>query len=120
MYGVPQDLDLSAFREAELERVDLGQYILHLRFGADASPIIAIEGHWELRASDGRLLDQQMEPAERDAYRLHVLLGRTVIGTEINAPESFLLRFDSGHTLRIFDRSRDYESFSIQPGDIYV
>jgi hypothetical protein len=30
------------------------------------------------------------------------------------------LRFDNGYTLRVFDHSTQYESFSIQPGDIYV
>jgi hypothetical protein len=120
MHGVPEDLDLSPFREAELERIDLGQFILHLRFAAESSPVISVEGHWELRAPDGSLLDCQMEPLEREAYRLHVLLGHMVIDTEVDAPDSFLLRFDTDHTLRIFDRSRQYESFSIEPGGVYV
>jgi hypothetical protein len=120
LHGVPTDLDLTPFHGAMLDRVDLGPFILHLRFAAEASPVISIEGDWELRDAAGRVLDRQMEPAARDAYRLHVLLGRTVASTEVDAPESFLLRFDSGHTLRVFDRSRQYESFAIQPGDIYV
>jgi hypothetical protein len=120
LYGVPSDLDLSPFRRAILERIDLGQFILHLRFAADAEPTISIEGDWELRGPDGGLIDRQMEPASRDAYRIHVLLGKTVESTEVRPPESFRLRFDSGHMLEVFDRSRQYESFSIRPGDIFV
>jgi hypothetical protein len=120
LHGVPPDLDLRPFHGATLERVDISRFILHLRFAAEAAPVISIEGDWELRGPDGRIVDRQTEPADRDAYRLHVLLGRTVAATEVDAPESFLLRFDSGHALRVFDRSRQYESFSIQPGDIYV
>jgi hypothetical protein len=31
-----------------------------------------------------------------------------------------LARIDTGHTLRIFDSSRLYESFSIEPPGVYV
>jgi len=120
MHGVPADLDLSQFVGAELARIDLGQFILHFRFAAEASPVIAVEGHWELRAPDGGLLDRQIDPADRDAYRIHVLLGRTVVGTEVDPPASFALLFDAGHTLRIFDSSRLYESFAIEPPGVYV
>jgi hypothetical protein len=120
LYGVPEDLDLSAFRAATLDSIELGRYIFHLRFSMEPPAMISIEGDWELRDSAGRLLDQQMEPQDRDAYRIHVLLGCAVSDFEVDAPESFLLRFDSGHTLRIFDRSPQYESFSIQPGNIIV
>ena len=120
MYGVPADLDLSGFVGAVLERIDLGQFILHFRFSADPERVISVEGDWELRAPNSALLDHQMEPAVREAYRLHVLLGQSVTGYVVNSPASFVLAFDNGHTLRVFDRSREYESFSIQPGDIYV
>ena len=49
-------------------------------------------------------------------YRVHVLLDRTVTKTEVNAPHSFALTFDSGHRLVVFDNSRQYESFHRSPG----
>ena len=82
--------------------------------------MISVEGDWELRAPSGAVLDHQMDPAARDAYRLHALLGQSVTGYVVDAPTSFALAFEKGHTLRVFDRSREYESFSIQPGDILV
>ncbi len=120
MHGVPEDLDLTPFHGAPLERIGLGTYIIDLGFGSDVGAQISIEGYWEPRAPDGSVLDHQIEPQQREAYRLHVLLGRSVTATEVSAPDSFLLRFDSGHELHVFDRTRMYESFSIQPGDFYV
>ena len=120
MYGVPVDLDLGQFHGAMLERIDLGIYIVHFRFAAEPTAIISVEGDWQLIGPDGRILDQQEEPSEREAFRIHVLLGRQVVASEVSAPEWFSLTFDSGHHLRVYDRSVQYESFSIQPGDIYI
>lgn len=58
--------------------------------------------------------------AERDAYRLHVLLGKSVESYAVDAPRSFSLQLESGYVLTIFDDSRHYESFSIQPGDLFI
>jgi hypothetical protein len=120
VYGVPADLDLSPFVGAIVERVDLGQFILHFRFAMDPPGVIGVEGDWELRAPDGHVLDQQMDAAAREAYRLHTLLGQRVSGYAIDPPTSFVLTFERGHTLRVFDSSHEYESCSIQPGDIYI
>jgi hypothetical protein len=104
-----------------LERLDLGIHILHFRFAtAEPEAVISVEGDWELRDAAGQLLDRRMEPGERDVLRLHVLVGRTVVATRVHPPEFFSLRFDSGHTLHVFDSSREYESFQIEPGGIIV
>jgi len=120
MHGVPADLDLSGFMGAIIERIDLGQFILHFRFAAEPARVIGVEGDWEFRAPNGDLLDHQMDPSNRDTYRLHLLLGKEVTGHVVDAPLSFTLAFGSGHTLRIYDRSREYESFSIEPPGIYI
>ena len=120
MYGVPAHLNLSAFHGATLDQIALGAFDLQFHFSGAAHPHIGVEGHWELRGPDGVVLDQQMENAERTAYRLHVLLGRTVTASDVDPPRSFALTFDNGHVLRVFDDSPEYESFSIQPGDVFV
>ena len=120
MHGVPHDLDLAPFRGAHLERIDLGPYIIHFRFAADPiSPTLSVEGPWELRDAAGRLLDSQQEPSAREAYRLHVLLMRAVTATEVQAPDSIVLRFDGGYVLTVSDQPQ-YESFSIQPGNVFI
>ena len=118
MYGVPANLDLKFLHGAELTLVGLGLYRIHLHFHPEG--IITIEGDWELRDETDILIDQDSWGPGREPYQLHKLLGRCVKATEVAAPESFELRFDSGHVLRVFDNSPEYESFSIQPGNIFV
>jgi hypothetical protein len=81
---------------------------------------ISVEGRWELRDAAASLLDEMKPNAERDALYLHVLLAKIVDGFSLDAPRSFSLCFESGHVLTIFDDSSQYESFSIQPGDVFV
>jgi hypothetical protein len=119
MHGVPADLDLSKFRAATLIQICIGENQIQFHFHPEGS--ISVEGHWELRDSTGVLVDESIDRnSERDALRAHVLLGKIVEGYSINAPDSFELQFDSGHSLAVFDDSKQYESFSIQPGVIYV
>jgi hypothetical protein len=127
MYGVPEDLDLSAFDDAMLVQICLGEDRIQFSFqGVDSmyadteSPEIVVEGEWELRDSSGEMMDQSEDNDERESYKLHRLLGAMVVGHGVDAPHSFMLRFDSGDELRVFDSSEDQESFAIQPGDIVV
>jgi hypothetical protein len=118
MYGVPADLDLSIFQRALLIQVSIGEFQIQLHF--QPTGCISVEGKWELTDSTGKLIDTAKPNEERDGFRLHVLLGKTVEHSFVNAPRSFSLQFESGYMLTIFDDSREYESFSIQPGDIFV
>ena len=120
MHGVPSDLGLSPFVGATLERIDLGKWILHFHFAMQPAGIISIEGHWELLDREGQLIDGQQEPSERDAYRVHHLLLQDVTAVEVHAPQWFSLTFDNGMVLKVYDDSTQYESFSIQPGNIYI
>jgi hypothetical protein len=118
MYGVPADLDLSHFTNAVLIRLCLGEYQVQFHFHPLGS--ISVEGKWELRDASGSVMDGMDRKALGDAIYAHRLLGKCVIGGSLDAPRSFSLRFESGDVLTIYDDSREYESFSIQPGDIFV
>lgn len=118
MYGVPAGLDLTRFIDATLESVCLGQF--HVQFHFDPVASIGIDGDWELRGPDGVIVDQTQDNANRDAYRVHKLLGKRVVRTSIDSPRSLTLYFESGHELWVFDSSEQFESFSIQPGDIFI
>ena len=120
MHGVPVELDLAPFHGTTLDSIVLAQYIVYFGFDAPQLTHIGVEGGWELRDANGQMLDRQMPPEEREAYRVHLLLGCQVTGSAVTAPESVVLHFDSGHSLRIFDGSPQYESFHIQPGDLHV
>lgn len=120
MHGVPRDLNLSIFVGANLQRIDLGKWIIHFQFDSKPPGTIGVEGNWELIGSAGRVIDRQMEPAQRECYRVHHLLLQDVVSRELHAPEWFALTFENGMVLKIYDDSQQYESFSIQPGDIFV
>lgn len=118
MYGVPNWLDLSFLRGSELIQVCLGvhqvQFIFH-PLGA-----IAVEGGWQLLGADGSVLDRS-EPAPRVlAFQLHRLLGQRVARAQVDPPTSVAVQFEGGEVLRVFDSSKEHESFTIQPGDIVV
>lgn len=68
----------------------------------------------------GNCIDRDSYGPERTACHVHRLLGQKVAHTELNAPVWFELCFDRGDVLRIRDDSNQYESFSIQPGNIFV
>ena len=118
MYGVPADLDLSHLRSAVLIQLCLGEYQVQFHFHPLGS--ISVEGKWELRDASGTVVDGMDRKARGDAIYAHRLLGKRVTGASLDAPRSLSLRFESGDVLTIYDDSREYESFSIQPGDIFV
>src|SRR5436305_86446 len=109
MHGVPADLDLSIFRGATLTQLAIGEFQVQFRF--DPEGIISVEGKWELRSASGEVVDAAAETASRDAnavrdaYRLHVILGKAIESSVIDAPHSFSLRFTTGHVLTVFDDS---------------
>ncbi len=129
MYGVPADLDLTPFIGAYLTQICLGPFDLNFRFSSGTSSGIAIsvEGSWSLTDANGNILDESdgrvgEAPGNRSrgGWRLRDLLADTVESGQVDPPRSFSLSFASGRNLTIFDDDDQYESFSIQPGDIHV
>jgi hypothetical protein len=119
MYGVPKELNLKRFHGATLSQICIGEFQQQFHF-LDPELIISVEGDWQIKDAAGAIIDRNMENDHRDAYRAHGLLGRILVAHEVNAPKSFTLRFDNGWLLVVFDNSPQYESFSIQPGDIFI
>ena len=118
MHGVPKDLDLSIFVGKALSLVGIGEHQVSFHFHPEG--LVTVEGDWEARGPDGNVIDRSMENSQRTEYRVHRLLGHEVVASEIDAPRSFSLNFSNGVVLQVFDNSKEYESFSIQPGDVYV
>lgn len=106
MHGVPSDLDLTCFAGATLVRIVRLETQVDFMFEPQAC--VSVEGQWAVRSPDG-----QTQGAD-------VLRGLRVTGTQIKAPRSFILEFEENYSLEIFDSSEQYESFSIQPGNIFV
>ncbi|MDZ4783064.1 MAG: hypothetical protein SGJ19_22695 [Planctomycetia bacterium] len=118
MYGVPADLPVQRFVGDFLTQVRIGKHDIQFAFGQSGT--VSVWGHWELVDSGGNLVDCAREPNERDAYRVHAILNQAVSDWSIDPPHSFSITFESGHRLKIFDDSPQYESFSIEPGNFVV
>ena len=123
------DADLSRFDGALLVQICIGEFQVQFHFQQVASNLhqgasISVEGKWEIRNSAGLLVDgmemREQSISQREGFYAHCLLGGTIIGYRVDPPESLTLQFSSGHALTVFDESRQYESFSIQPGDIFI
>jgi len=128
MHGVPADLDLTRFIGLDLNQICLGPFDLGFHFYRGASSgTICVEGSWRLTDAKGNTIDESDgrvgdAPGNRSRgkWRLRDLLADTVQSGQVDPPRSFSLTFASGRRLTIFDDSDQYESFSIQPGAIYV
>ena|SRR5215217_8233061 len=118
MYGVPADLPLQRFVGDALFQACIGMDGVHFCFGRAGT--IAAQGNWELRDSNGSLVDHAVDPSDRQQYRIHVILNADVTGYSINPPGSFSLTFSTGHVLTVIDDCPQYESFAIYPDGIYV
>jgi hypothetical protein len=126
MYGVPRNLKLKPFVGATLRRVEPLENVFYFTFerpsglarklkGQDLQ--IGVEGAWELRNPDGSVAVRgEPIPAAQSPYPL----GRKVAGSEVRAPRSFILRFETGEELEVFDSSSEVESFSIPQQNVYV
>jgi hypothetical protein len=118
MYGVPADLPVQRFVGDFLSQVGIAVDGVHFTFGHSGT--ISVGGRWELVDGDGKLIDCACHHDKRDAYRVHAIFNQDVAESSIDPPHSFSLTFSSGHRLTAYDDSPQYESFSIQPGDIFI
>jgi hypothetical protein len=118
MYGVPTDLDLSTFTGARLLQVSVSRFQAQFIFGADRT--ISVEGKWQIFDDTGNsIVDVPRDSISNDA-QFQMLVGERVVAGSVNAPDWFELHFQNGFVLRVFDDSQEFESFSIQPGNIFV
>ena len=118
MHGVPADLPIQRFVGDALFQANISVNSVFFVFGRAGT--ICVYGGWELHDSSGAHIDGMLDPSERDCYRVHVILNADVVSCSIDPPRSFSLNFSTGHRLTIYDDSPGYESFAIQPDDIYI
>ena len=118
MYGVPADLDLSHFQGGTCIQVAIGEHQIQFHFQPEAT--ISIQGRWEVRDGEGQLVDQSAVHGERDKYRVHRILGQSVVDSSVSTPTSFALTFENNHVLEIFDDSEQYESCQLSPSGVII
>jgi hypothetical protein len=111
MNRIPLSLDLSPLVGLEIIQVSIGQNEVILVF--HPAGFIRLEGDWILKENDGRIIDQSMEHSERDAWRIHKIIGSKISECIIRDERHLDILFD-GYILEIEDDSDHYETFAIE------
>ena len=91
-----------------------------MQFHFEPPASLTVEGDWELVDGEGQVIDCSSETVQERPFHLQLLLQRVVIAAQICAPLSCALRLTGGLVLRVFVSGHGTESFSIQPGNIFV
>ena len=123
MYGVSSDIDLGPFVGATLNQVGLGPHDLQLHFDRpepnDGAAHLSIWGRFEVRDPIGDVREVGT-PSEIRSRCLPDLLGSVVRSALAEPPSAIALTFETGHVLRVFDDTTQYEAFAIEPGNVIV
>src|SRR5580765_992341 len=129
MRGVPENLKLASFIGATLIKADPLENVFYFTFerprgrrrrlkGAELQ--IGVEGEWELRNGLESLVAGG-RPIPKTTLDLPLYpIGAKVVGSEVRAPRSFVLKFETGDRLEVFDSSSQYESFSIPQEGVWI
>lgn len=89
---------------------------LHICPGRDATALV----HYHTDEPRLRLRTTPMLVGSAGVVVSAITASRFLTSGAVHAPDWFELRFEGGLAPRVFDDSEQYESFSIQPGDIFV
>jgi hypothetical protein len=68
----------------------------------------------------GHIVDENVAQESCKCYRIARIIGQEVLNYVIKPPLSFTLHFGNGYSFTLYDDAQGYESFSVQPGDIFV
>jgi hypothetical protein len=112
MYGLPPDFDGAAFIGLRLTSVCFfeNQVIFHF----DSAATIAVESAYSIEA--GSPLPAAHDVPDIDS-NLGQLLGRAISAVSATYDGTLSLTFETGASLRVFDNSREFESYHITIGD---
>ena len=108
MYGLPKDFNGSFLVERTLEMVCFNQNQVYLHF--DTNITIAIEGAFSYKT------DQVINVPVQNS-NLMELLGSSVLVAQGDENGTLSLNFDNGQTLKVYDMTKQYESYTISYGD---
>ncbi len=111
MYGVPQDLDLSAVMGESTTQVRVGQYDLQFTFG---SVNFAVQSQANVLKGE-QVVAHWNEGVWPEAGFFDVM-NAAVVGWTIG-PDQIVLDLENGISLRFVDDSEQYESMQIKVGD---
>jgi hypothetical protein len=112
MYGLPPDFDFTVFAGRRLEQICFAEYQINLHFDGEVG--IGVESTFSY--DSGRRQPTQVVEVPVTTSDLMGLLGHQVSEAREEKAGTLVLVFDNDHTLRIFDDSREYESYRVWVG----
>ena len=113
MYGIGKDLDFSFLRNLEVIQVRIGVYQVQFAFTEDVC--LSVEGNFRY-SSRGEVIDW-LPGSTKAASAVVNLLESTVTDVGVPNEETLELSFSNGDSLRVFDNSKEFESFTLtRPG----
>jgi len=117
MYHFRPDLNLLHLIGAEIVQVSLAEYNLYINL--EPKNVIHIMGQWQILDSMDRIVDEGNLDEEKDAYRVHKILGKKIVGYDVQNEKRLVFRLDNEWKLVMIDNSEQYETGFISP-DICV
>src|SRR5687767_10308176 len=117
MYGLPKDFDGTFLVDRCLELVCFSENQVFLHFDQDIT--ITIEAAFTHQTS--RVAANPLPitvPASES--RLMTLLGHAVASVASDSNGTLILIFDSGHVVKCYDTSHNYESYRIKRSDTLI
>ena len=107
MYGLPKDFDGSFLVGRTLEMVCFNQNQVYLHF--DANTTISIESAFSYKTEE--VVDVPVQESN-----LMEILGSAVSIAQGDANGTLSLLFNNGDTLKVYDTTQQYESYTISYG----
>jgi hypothetical protein len=117
MYRFKPDLSLSHLINGEIVQISLAEYNLYIHL--EPKNVIQIMGAWQLLDTKGHVVDEGDLQKEKEAYKIHKILGWRISKYNIEAETRLVFEFDNSWKLVMIDNSEHYETGFISP-DIYV
>ena len=113
MYGLPEDLDRSAFVGKRLDSVVFHEFMVSLSFEGYVG--VSVSSNYSYSIGDGGT--EETEDAESvTASSLMRVVARTVVSTEATRDGTLTLRFVEGGVFRCYDDRSNYECYTITMG----
>lgn len=77
-------------------------------------------GAWRLLNERGEVVDKSIGFEGREYFRVHLLVGQTIVRCEVFSPVQLSISFSSGFVLELVDDSDAFETHELVVGDEIV
>jgi hypothetical protein len=110
MHGIPKDLNLDDLIGENIQRIDVGPYIIHLKFSNNRT--ISCEGEIRIKGNEtNRITCRNWE----NINSIKEVLLKNIQSWQITNSKTFMLNLSDDVEIHFTDDSDKYERFQIYP-----